>query len=131
MRTAEELDSLLAWCADAIGDKIEDLKKGKSDVLEANHTLILGWSDKSLNMIDQLCLANESAGGKAIVILAERDKQDMEHEIHRHVRDLRGSRVLCRCIAAPCLAQNTARSHSSDSVCRHHPCHTLMLDDKL
>lgn len=83
--------------ADAIGDKIEDLKKGKSDVLEAAHTLILGWSDKSLNMIDQLCLANESAGGKAIVILAERDKLDMEHDIHRHVRDLRGSRVLCRC----------------------------------
>ncbi|BDA49994.1 Ion channel DMI1 [Coccomyxa sp. Obi] len=87
---------MLGIVSDAIGDKIEDLKKGKSDVLEANHTLILGWSDKSLNMIDQLCLANESAGGKAIVILAERDKQDMEHEIHRHVRDLRGSRVLCR-----------------------------------
>ncbi|KAK9903321.1 hypothetical protein WJX75_002746 [Coccomyxa subellipsoidea] len=87
---------MLGIVSDAIGDKIEDLKKGKSDVLEAAHTLILGWSDKSLNMIDQLCLANESAGGKAIVILAERDKLDMEHEIHRHVRDLRGSRVLCR-----------------------------------
>ncbi|EIE23062.1 hypothetical protein COCSUDRAFT_584, partial [Coccomyxa subellipsoidea C-169] len=87
---------MLGIVSDAIGDKIEDLKKGKSDVLEAAHTLILGWSDKSLNMIDQLCLANESAGGKAIVILAERDKLDMEHDIHRHVRDLRGSRVLCR-----------------------------------
>ncbi len=40
--------------ADAIGDKIESLKRGRSDVLESGHTLILGWSDKSLNMIDQL-----------------------------------------------------------------------------
>lgn len=31
---------------DTISDKIEDLKKGRSDVLETNHTLILGWSDK-------------------------------------------------------------------------------------
>ncbi len=40
--------------ADAIGDKIESLKRGRSEVLESGHTLILGWSDKSLNMIDQL-----------------------------------------------------------------------------
>ena len=66
-------------------------------MLESGHTLILGWSDKMLNMIDQLCLANESAGGKAIVILAERDKQDMEEDIHKHTYNLRGSRVLCRC----------------------------------
>ncbi len=71
-------------------------------MLESNHTLILGWSDKTLNMIDQLCLANESACGKAIVILAERVKQDMEEDIHKHIRDLRGSRVLCRC-AASCV----------------------------
>ena len=83
-------------CAEAIGNKIEDLKKGRTEVLESGHTLILGWSDKMLNMIDQLCLANESAGGKAIVILAERDKQDMEYDIHKQIHNLRGSRVLCR-----------------------------------
>ena len=49
-----------------------------------------------LNMIDQLCLANQSAGGKAIVILAERDKQDMEFDIHKQIHNLRGSRILCR-----------------------------------
>ena len=65
-------------------------------MLESGHTLILGWSDKMLNMIDQLCLANESAGGKAIVILAERDKQDMEEDIHKQIHNLRGSRILCR-----------------------------------
>ncbi len=75
-------------------------------MLESGHTLILGWSDKMLNMIDQLCLANESAGGKAIVILAERDKQDMEEDIHKQIHNLRGSRVLCRSDRSPYTCQS-------------------------
>lgn len=94
--------SLGARSAEAIGDKIEGLKRGRTEVLEAGHTLILGWSDKMLNMIDQLCLANQSAGGKAIVVLAERDKQDMEFDIHKQIHNLRGSRILCRW--GPCCA---------------------------
>ena len=83
-------------------------------MLESGHTLILGWSDKMLNMIDQLCLANESAGGKAIVILAERDKQDMEEDIHKQIHNLRGSRVLCRSGHAP-------------YTCKAHPTHLLSI----
>ena len=48
------------------------------------------------------CLANESAGGKAVVVLAEREKADMEEDINKHLRTLRGTRVLCRCAAAAC-----------------------------
>ena len=36
---------LLGIVSDAVGDYVDDLKKGKSDVLETNHTLVLGWSD--------------------------------------------------------------------------------------
>lgn len=99
---------------EAIGDKIEDLKKGRTEVLESGHTLILGWSDKMLNMIDQLCLANESAGGKAIVILAERDKQDMEEDIHKQIRNLRGSRILCRSDHATCRHALRPLRHACD-----------------
>jgi len=51
----------LRMCAGTIGSKIEDWKKGRAEVLESGHTLILGWSDKMLSMIEQFCLANESA----------------------------------------------------------------------
>lgn len=105
--------------AEAIGDKIEDLKKGRTEVLESGHTLILGWSDKMLNMIDQLCLANESAGGKAIVILAERDKQDMEYDIHKQIRHLRGSRVLCRRVTPPASHAAVASIFIRPSVSMH------------
>ena len=100
-----------AASAEAIGDKIEGLKRGRTEVLEAGHTLILGWSDKMLNMIDQLCLANQSAGGKAIVILAERDKQDMEFDIHKQIHNLRGSRILCRW--APLLRRSAAHPRAA------------------
>ena len=60
------------------------------------HTLILGWSDKLLPIIDQLCNANSSAGGRPIVVMAEREKEDMEEDISKHQIQLRGSRVICR-----------------------------------
>lgn len=82
--------------ADTIGDKMEGLRKGKADVLEADHTLLLGWSDKLLAIVDQICNANASEGGRPIVILAEKDKVQMEEAIDRHSPNLRGSRVICR-----------------------------------
>lgn len=49
-----------------ISAKVDELKKGKSQVLETNHTLILGWSDEVVPIIKQLCLANKSIGGSAV-----------------------------------------------------------------
>eukprot|EP00164_Ancoracysta_twista_P001485 GFYU01001945.1.p1 GENE.GFYU01001945.1~~GFYU01001945.1.p1 ORF type:complete len:869 (-),score=243.47 GFYU01001945.1:183-2789(-) len=82
---------------DMISEKVEDLKKGKSRVVEANHTLILGWSDKVLPIIHQLAIANESEGGGCVVVMAERDKEEMEIEIMdaEGVNPL-GTRIVCR-----------------------------------
>jgi hypothetical protein len=32
--------------SDAISEKVDSLRKGKSEVIERSHILILGWSDK-------------------------------------------------------------------------------------
>lgn len=82
--------------AEAISDKIEGLKQGKTEVLESGHTIILGWNDKILPIVDQLCLANASEGGAPILILADRDKTDMEEDIRRHQVNLQGSKIICR-----------------------------------
>lgn len=37
---------MLGLVSDAISEKFDSLRKGKSEVVEQNHTLILGWSDK-------------------------------------------------------------------------------------
>lgn len=37
---------MVGLVSDAISEKVDSLRKGKSEVIESNHTLILGWSDK-------------------------------------------------------------------------------------
>ncbi|KAK9828547.1 hypothetical protein WJX72_000707 [[Myrmecia] bisecta] len=107
---------MLGIVSDSIGAKIEELKKGKSEVLENRHTLILGWSDKLLPIVDQICMANESEGGGPIVILADRAKEEMEDEVHRQNIDMKGSWIVCRSgnpllgVALSNVTVSTARS---------------------
>ena len=72
---------VVGFVVDAIRDRMEALKRGKSEVVESDHYLILGWSDKSFSLIRELILAMESEGGGVIVILSERDKDEIEGEV--------------------------------------------------
>jgi hypothetical protein len=40
-------------------------------VVQNSHTLILGWSDKTLFLIEQLCIAMQSVGGGVFVVLCD------------------------------------------------------------
>lgn len=42
---------VLGLVSDAISEKFDSLRKGRSEVVEQNHTLILGWSDKLVGFI--------------------------------------------------------------------------------
>src|SRR5690606_15072789 len=76
--------------------KVEQLRKGRSTVLEKEHTLILGWSSKVFPVIAELILANESRGRSAIVVLADRDKVEMEDEIVSRISNTFKSRIIVR-----------------------------------
>ena len=60
---------------------MDDLKKGKSKVIEKGHYLVLGWTDKSIQLLYELALSFESSGGGVIVVLAEHEKVEMEFEV--------------------------------------------------
>lgn len=77
--------SLIGIISGAFDSKVEELRKGRSRVLETDHTLILGWSSKVFPIVSELCIANESRGRSAIVILADRDKVEMEDDIRAQV----------------------------------------------
>ncbi|KAJ6928038.1 hypothetical protein NC651_011904 [Populus alba x Populus x berolinensis] len=87
---------MLGLVSDAISEKVDSLRKGKSEVIEKNHTLILGWSDKLGSLLKQLAIANKSVGGGVVVVLAERDKEEMEMDIAKLEFDLMGTSVICR-----------------------------------
>eukprot|EP00586_Coscinodiscus_wailesii_P021362 CAMPEP_0172505778 /NCGR_PEP_ID=MMETSP1066-20121228/188898_1 /TAXON_ID=671091 /ORGANISM="Coscinodiscus wailesii, Strain CCMP2513" /LENGTH=698 /DNA_ID=CAMNT_0013282515 /DNA_START=263 /DNA_END=2359 /DNA_ORIENTATION=- len=72
---------MVGLISESIGEKLDELKKGKSRVIESNHTLILGWNDKILAIIQQIALANESEGGGIIVVIANKEKEEMEETL--------------------------------------------------
>ena len=88
--------SLIGIISSAFDSKIEDLRKGRSRVLESDHTLILGWSSKVLPIVSEICIANESRRRPAIVILADRDKVEMEDEVRAHIGKRNRTRVIVR-----------------------------------
>ncbi|EGB11092.1 hypothetical protein AURANDRAFT_22280 [Aureococcus anophagefferens] len=87
---------LLGIVSEQITEKVEHYRKGKSDVLESGHTVILGWSDKLFGVLEQLCLANESLGGGVVVLLSDKPKEEQEDALAQQVPETRGTTVICR-----------------------------------
>jgi voltage-gated potassium channel Kch len=90
------VSALIGVIATGIDARLMDLRKGRSRVLERDHTLILGFSDTVFTILSELAVANESRRRPAIVILAEEDKVLMEDAIREKAGDLRNTRVVCR-----------------------------------
>ena len=90
------VSTLIGILASGMESKLEQLRKGRSFVLEENHTLILGWSPKIFTIIHELSIARESEPRPSVVVLAEKDKVEMEDTIRAEVPNLRNLRVICR-----------------------------------
>src|SRR5215218_1946504 len=79
-----------------IDEKLADLRKGRSFVVERGHTVIYGFSPEVFSVVAELVKANESRGSTCIAILAENDKVEMEDEIRARVGKTGRTRVVCR-----------------------------------
>src|SRR5215211_1752659 len=79
-----------------IDSKLDELRKGRSLVVERGHTVIYGWSPEVFSIVAELVTANESRGRSCVAILAEKDKVEMEDEIRERVGDTKNTRVVCR-----------------------------------
>jgi hypothetical protein len=90
------ISSLVGILTTGLDAKLEDLRKGRSLVVEKDHTVVLGWSDQVFIVISELVEANESEKDACIVILADRDKVEMEDEIRSKISELKTTRVVCR-----------------------------------
>ncbi len=88
--------SLIGSISSGIDESISNLRKGKSRVIESNHTLILGYNSMIYAVISELCLANESHKKAVIVVLADKDKVEMEDEIRAKIQDNKTSKIIVR-----------------------------------
>ncbi|TAL70075.1 MAG: potassium transporter TrkA [Bacteroidetes bacterium] len=90
------LSTLIGIVNSGVVRKISDLRKGKSFVVEKNHTVVLGWSFQVFQIVSELVIANENQKNPSIAILAEKDKVEMEDEIKSKVGTTQNTKLICR-----------------------------------
>jgi ion channel POLLUX/CASTOR len=91
------LSTLIGILSNGLQERIEQLRKGRSLVLENDHTLILGWTPQVFTVVSELIAANESRkSGAVVVILASEDKVAMEDAIKERISDTKNTRIICR-----------------------------------
>ena len=88
--------SLVAFITEEFESKLASLRKGKSIVVEKNHTLILGFNDRIIDIIKELIIANESEDDAAIVILSDKDKEEMDDFLRDNLGNTKTTRLVTR-----------------------------------
>jgi Trk K+ transport system NAD-binding subunit len=88
--------ALIGLIANAIDQQVDNLRKGRSSVLEHDHTLVLGWSPRLPAILSELVNANENRKHAAFVVLAQQPKDELEDELRRLVPNTKSTRVVCR-----------------------------------
>ncbi|WP_442945767.1 CASTOR/POLLUX-related putative ion channel [Nonomuraea sp. LPB2021202275-12-8] len=87
---------LVGLLSNGLKEKVDRLRRGRSQIAETGHTVVLGWSDQVFTIVAELAKAHASQSRAVVAVLAERDKLAMEEEIREHVGDLGRTRLVCR-----------------------------------
>lgn len=90
------LSSLISILSAGLSVKIDELRKGRSLVVERDHIVVLGWSPKIFTILAELIQSQASRRDSCVVILAERDKVEMEDELRLKLPRNHHTRIVCR-----------------------------------
>jgi ion channel POLLUX/CASTOR len=88
--------SLIGLIANAVDQRVEELRRGRGAVVESGHTLVLGWSPQVPRIIGELVVANESEKDASVVVLARTDKTEMDDVLRDRVPERGTTRVVTR-----------------------------------
>jgi hypothetical protein len=89
--------ALIAFITTALDQKITELKRGHSKVIEDDHTLILGWNEQRVvEIIRELLIANESEDSACVVIMADEEKERMDEILRRRLPKQKNTRIVTR-----------------------------------
>ena len=79
------LSALIGILNGALEGALENLRKGKSRVVESGHTVVLGYTPKVHTLLGELAEAARNQKDACVVVLADRDKVEMDDEIAFHL----------------------------------------------
>ncbi|WP_308166056.1 MULTISPECIES: potassium transporter TrkA [Actinomadura] len=90
------VSSLIGVITTGLEAKIGELRKGRSRIVEHDHTVLLGWSEQVFTVVAELVEANQSERRSCVAILADRDKVEMEDALRARVGEFGRTRIVCR-----------------------------------
>lgn len=88
--------TLIAVLTAIVRNKVDNLREGRSKVIEEGHTVILGWAPHIFAIVHELLIAKANEKHASIVILGDKDKVKMETEIHDKLSQPGQTRIVCR-----------------------------------
>ncbi len=90
--------TLTGIICNSIDEKVADLRRGKSVVVEDNHVVVLGTAGGLYTIVSELIEANSNHAHEAVVIMDDKDDKDvMDENIRQRFPDTKTTRVICRC----------------------------------
>ncbi len=90
------ISAFIGVISNGLLNKLENLQRGRSYVVEENHTVILGWNEKVFTIVKELCIANQNKKDACIVIMGEEDKVSMVEAISEKLPNKYSTRIVCR-----------------------------------
>jgi ion channel POLLUX/CASTOR len=88
--------TLISTLTNTMRTNLDELRQGRSEVIEKDHTVILGWSEQIFTILKELSIARQYQPGSSVVILGEINKQEMEDAIKKKTGTLKNLRLVCR-----------------------------------
>jgi voltage-gated potassium channel Kch len=90
------VSALIGVLSAGVDSKLDELRKGRRQVLEEDHTIIFNWSPSIFDILSELATANANQKRPRVVVMATKDKVEMEDEIAMKVGNLGRTKVICR-----------------------------------
>jgi hypothetical protein len=87
---------LISALAGNFQERLDGIRRTGAPVMESGHFLILGWSEKIFSVIDQLSEAYAAEGKIICVVMAEKDKIEMEEALYDKVQYLHRVKLVVR-----------------------------------
>ncbi|VEH03144.1 TrkA-C domain [Slackia heliotrinireducens] len=87
---------LIGTISNGIKDKVADLQRGHSPVIEKGHVVIIGFDENATSILEELILANANQKDAVVVVMADKEKTAMEHIIRDRIEDVGNTRIICR-----------------------------------
>ncbi len=111
---------MIGFVSSSVEDKLGQLRKGTSLVVEQDHTVVLGFGQKTLKIIEELAVANESRKDAAVVILSAQEKETVMDTILERFggATVKTSRIVVRHGASdsPAALENVSVSHARSVI---------------